>query len=243
MGRGQLELLRNGSRIVGAGSSAIKYDILTALLAMAAQNPAADGRLALRLSLLITARFNWQSGTFSVGQKEIARLWGVTERTAKRDMAQLRARGWIRVNIPAARGRVARYEICLSDVLRDTVPYWEAVGSDFVARMTEAPETPDETNVVPLRPQNQETAPAPADGTGWQAVALRIKDTDPAVYNSWIAALQPLGIEVGVLTLLAPGKFIADYVRTHYASRLLALAVAENRDIRDVRILEPGCLR
>ncbi|MEJ2031079.1 MAG: hypothetical protein P8X66_14795, partial [Maritimibacter sp.] len=95
------------SRIAGPGASAIKYDILTALLVTAAQGSPVEARLALRLSLLITARFNWRQGSFAIGQREIARMWGVTERTAKRELAEMRGRGWITIAVPAARGRVA----------------------------------------------------------------------------------------------------------------------------------------
>ena len=95
-------------RAVGQGSHVVKYDILSALLVLAAQGDTAQGRLALRLSLLITARYDWQRDRFNVGLREIARLWGVTERTTKREMAQLRALGWITVTRVAARGQPMR---------------------------------------------------------------------------------------------------------------------------------------
>mgnify|MGYP001122200213 CR=1 FL=1 len=98
-------------KAAGPGSQAIKYDILTALLAMASSGPAIEARLSLRLSLLITARFNWRIGTFAVGQREMARMWGVSERTAKREMAAMRALGWIAVAQPSAKGRVATPQV------------------------------------------------------------------------------------------------------------------------------------
>lgn len=231
-------------RVTGPGAAAIKYDILTALLVTAAQGEPAEARLSLRLSLLITARFNWRLGTFAVGQKEIARMWGVTERTAKREMAEMRTRRWIAVEVPAARGRVASYRIELAEVLRTTMPHWAAVGPDFAARMVGAPDAEAEaagqgaSNVIPLR---RDPVPHPEpDGSVWSAAAARLQAQDPGVYAAWFAPLQPLEVEGGTLTLIAPSRFMSDYVATHYRARLLAALVAEDRSIREVRITGPA---
>lgn len=232
MQNGRSGLMDAARKISGPGSAAIKYDILTALLVTAARGDAVEARLALRLSLLITARFNWRSGCFAVGQKEMARMWGVTERTAKREMAELRGRGWIALEVPAARGRVAQYRIELPVVLAATMPHWDAVGPDFTARMVAAPE-PETSNVVPLR---RDVALPVEDGTGWAAAATRLQAQDPAVWGAWFAPLTPVDLESGILTLMAPSRFIADYVRTHYLPRLLA-ATAE-QGVREVRVTE-----
>lgn len=232
-----IALARTAGKITGPGASAIKYDILTALLAMAAQGEPVEARLALRLTLLVTARYNWRAGTFAVGQREMAQMWGVTERTAKREVAAMRGLGWIVVANPAARGRVAQYRIVLETVLRQTMPFWGGIGSDFVARMTKAPEPEGQgaTNVIPLR---RDDSPLPVDdGTCWSAVAARLQSQDPAVYGAWFAGLTAIDIESGVLTLAAPTRFIADYVRSHYQARLLATVATEDRSIREVSIL------
>ncbi len=226
-------------KLAGPGTAALKYDILTALLVTATCGDPVDARLCLRLSLLITARFNWRRGTFAVGQKEIARMWGVTDRTAKREMAQMRTRGWIVVDVPAARGRVASYRIELPEVLRATMPHWAAVGPDFAARMVGAPADPDTeaSNVIPLR---RSSAPLPvAEDTVWAAAAARLREQDPGVYTAWFAPLVPVDVEAGTQILLAPSRFISDYVTTHYRGRLLAALAAEDRSIRDVRITHP----
>ncbi|MEX0281715.1 MAG: DnaA N-terminal domain-containing protein [Arenibacterium sp.] len=222
-------------RAVGAGASAFKYDVLSALLVMAAQGDPVVARLSLRLSLLITARFNWRRGVFAVGQKELARMWGVTERTAKREMAALRARGWIVLRLASARGRVAQYEIDFDTVLRETVPFWSSIGSDFVARLSDTPEpVAPASNVVPLRPVA--ITPEP-DDNGWGQAAAQLQAQDPAVFNAWFAGLQALDVTSGVLTLAAPSRFVADYVRTHFLSRLLVAVVAVNRGVRDVQVV------
>ncbi|MEJ6395815.1 DnaA N-terminal domain-containing protein [Gymnodinialimonas sp. 2305UL16-5] len=221
---------------IGPGASAIKYDILTALLVTSTCGEATAARLALRLSLLITARFNWRSGSFSVGRKEMARMWGVTERTAKREMAQMKALGWIAVSVPAARGRVAQYKIDLPAVLRATMPHWAAVGPDFVARMTDTPEKRAETNVIPLRA----SLPVEDNGTGWAKVAARLREENPALFEAWFAGLQAVDLENGTLTLLAPSRFVATYLQAHFAMRLLAAVTAEIGRARDIQIIAEG---
>ena len=237
---GRPGLMAQDRRITGPGSAAIKYDILTALLVTAARGDPVAARLALRLSLLITARFNWQSGTFAVGQAEMARMWGVTDRTAKREIAALRSRGWIELDVPAARGRVARYRISLPSVLRETMPHWEAVGPDFAARMAGAPEPTGQgaSNVVPLRPADPATLPE-EDGTGWAAAAARLMAQDPPVWGAWFAPLRPVCADAGILTLMAPNRFQADYIRTHLHTRLLAAVVTANPTLRDVVVMAP----
>jgi hypothetical protein len=233
---GQGGPIGDARRITGPGATAIKYDILTALLVTAARGDAVEARLSLRLSLLVTARFNWRLGTFSVGQREMARMWGVTERTAKREIAEMRARGWIEIDVPAARGRVARYRLDLPVILRATMPHWDAVGPDFAARMAGAPEeTAPSGNVVPLH--QPRAAPPEADGTVWPAAAARLQAQDAGAYGAWFAALRAVDCADGVLTLLAPSRFAAGYVTTHHKPRLLAALVAEDRTIRDVRII------
>ncbi|MBL4811116.1 MAG: hypothetical protein JKX69_01875 [Rhodobacteraceae bacterium] len=226
------------SAVAGPGASAIKYDILTALLVTTACGDAGTARLSLRLSLLITARFNWRRGVFAVGLRELARMWGVTERTAKREMAQMRTRGWITVDIPPARGRVTQYRLELAQILTMTMPHWQAVGPDFAARMAGgvAPEK-SATNVVPLRPDGL-ALPAP-DGTSWPAIAARLQGQDPSTYSAWFAPLVSVEAESGVLTLMAPSGFVATYVRTHYHTRLLAALLAEDPTMRDVQIIGP----
>ncbi|WP_375175141.1 DnaA N-terminal domain-containing protein [Pseudooceanicola sp.] len=228
-----------GKKITGPGSSSFKYDILTALLVTAARGNAEEARLAMRLSLLVTARFNWRQESFAVGQKEMARMWGVTDRTAKREMAAMRARGWIAVAVPAARGRVAQYRIRFDAVLRDTIPHWEAVGPDFVARMSGSPEpqTLPADNVVPLRPR-----PAGQGGEvpAWDRAAERLSAEDPSVWGAWFAGLVPMEGENGLLTLVAPSRFVADYIRTHHMTRLTTAVILADPAYRGVEVIWGG---
>lgn len=237
---GHKVLLERTRPVAGPGAAALKYDILTALLVMAAQGAAVEARLALRLSLLITARYNWRQGHFAVGQKELARMWGVSERTAKREMAALRAHGWISVMVPSARGRVAQYRIEMAQVLRATAPHWAAVGPDFTARMSGVPdpEVRTQDNVVPLHPEIPPELP-PEDDTGWHAAARILQHQDPALYAAWFKDLVPVALERGTLTLRAPSRFIASYVETHYKNRLMAAFLQVGPSICMLHVVSP----
>ena len=232
MSRGLLDTVT----VTGPGAASAKYDVLSALLVLATQGEGVEARLALRLSLLITARYNWRKGSFAVGQKELARMWGVTERTVKREMAELRGRGWITVDIPAARGRVASYKIDFTTVLRATAPFWEAVGPDFAARVAGAPEPAEEaaSNVVPL--PNRSVPLSNQHVPEWRAISARLKEQDPKIYNAWFAQLNAVDCDGEVLSLVAPSRFVSDYVRTHFLSRLMTAALAEGCNLEKIKI-------
>ena len=231
---GHSGIIENIGSFNGPSAASAKYDVLTALLVMASQGEAVEARLALRLSLLITARFNWRNGVFAVGQKELARMWGVTDRTVKREMAELRLRGWIEVAVPAARGRVAEHRINFETVLRETVRYWTAVGPDFAARLTGAPEPEGQgSNVVHLRRQTL----MPSESGLWSRVANHLRAQDPAVYEAWFSQLVYDDVEQGVLKLIAPTRFLASYINSHFQGHLLTAALAQDCSVREVKVV------
>jgi len=222
----------------------MKYDVLTALQALGAHGASPENRLAVRLCFLITARYNWISGSFSVGVHELARMWNITERSAIRDMVEMRKRGWVTVSAPAARGRVARHRIEMTAVLKASMPYWDAVGPDFTARMSGGPaavqpEGSAADNVVPLRPDQMPPDAFPEDGTGWRHAALRLMERDPNAYRNWFSHLTAPRVEGDVLFLRAPTPFLARYIDTHHHPQVLAAAVAANPAVRDVRFEKP----
>ena len=96
-------------RVTGPGSGVHKYDILTAVAIAGLHGSTTQQVSALRLISLITARYNWQRNELSIGQAEMARLWGVNERTAKREVKRLLAMGLLDVKRAGVRGRVASY--------------------------------------------------------------------------------------------------------------------------------------
>ncbi|WP_106746163.1 hypothetical protein [Yoonia maritima] len=222
-------------KATGPKASVVKYDILTALMTLGLHDKGTDGRLAQRLALLITARFNWQSETFCVGLREIARMWPVTERTTKRELALMRSRGWISVHRNAARGRVTEHRVHLNAVLEATRLCWPLVGPDFVARMGQGPqEQPASENVVPFAKAGAE---APQnDGTIWAAASRVMFDNDPAVHAAWFSKVTEVGRDGPRLELAAPSAFAARYIETHYAGRVLAAVTACDPSVTTVRI-------
>lgn len=240
------------ARIAGQGASARKYDILTAIGAYGLAGDKLDQRLSLRLITLVTARYNWGQDLLAVGQREIARLWGVDERTVKREMARLRDMGWLTLRRQGARGRVSEYALGIEAILAGTRDHWAAVGPDLEARLSGAVPVPAGTvpagteadgprgdspaaQVIPFPAAEPE-----AEGRdAWSRAARRFAREAPAIHAAWVRGLvvQARGPE-GV-TLLAPSRFHASYVATHLADRLTRLCRAEEPGFGQLRILGP----
>ena len=219
----------------GRNASALKYDILTALGAHALSQPKAAQKLCLRIMTLVTARYNWSRNELAVGQREIARLWHVDERTVKREMAKLRAMGWLVIKKQGVRGRVSEYGLDLDRIYEDTRSSWAAVGPDFEHRMAGSDAPP--TNVVPLRTGQIAAAPDQSDGNEWSLVKAVLHQEDPAIYTAWIAALTRSERAGGRLTLAAPSRFHANYVLSHLKPRLLAACRDVDELISDISVI------
>ncbi|CTQ48035.1 DnaA N-terminal domain-containing protein [Jannaschia donghaensis] len=213
MGLGQISHGRQA--LTGRSSAAIKYDVLTALGAWACNGDKHAQRSVLRLITLITARYNWQDDTLTTGQREIATLWSVDQRTVKREMARMRDLGWLILKRPAARGRVACHGLGLDAIFAQTQSCWTNVGPDYVARMTITPTADTAPNVVAF--------PTLADGA-WGRIAAQLQAEDAGLFNAWFASLVSLGERDGVLRLKPPSRFHGSFVRTHYIGHLQVLA-------------------
>ena len=230
MGRGSLRAVRP----TGRNARAIKYDLLTAMGALALASDKGRQRLILRLMTLITARYNWARDELAVGQREIARLWGVDERTVKREMAKLRAMEWLRVTRQGARGRVTEYALGIERILSDSEPRWDAVGPDFALRMSGAP--PDE-NVVPLRTSAPVPPPLSLDGEEWSLAKAVLHAEDQGLYAAWIAGLEKVTRAGGRLTLKAPTRFHASYVLTHLLDRLTFAVQSVDETVSEISVV------
>lgn len=221
-------------KAVGPHAGAIKYDILTALGVHACAQGKELQRLALRLITLIVARYNWTIDSLTVGQREIAALWSIDERSVKREMAKLRALGWLEVKRPAARGRVAEYGLGLAAIMAATRADWMRVGPDFASRLS-GPE------VDPNPVSNIIAFPALAAGQGvWAQVQTLLHSRDPHLYRSWFAAITAEPPQDGILRLNAPSRFHATYLSTNHAVTLLRLASGCDASIHRVEILGPN---
>lgn len=222
------------ARPVGRNAAARKYDLLTALGVHACHGDKHLQRLVLRLITLIVARYNWQTDEISIGQREIARLWSVDERTVKRDMARLRGLGWLVQRRAAVRGRVAVHGLDIGAILAATRPDWPAVGPDFVDRMG-GPAAVDpaaaQGNVVSFPVS---ALPVP-DGV-WGRALERLQAQDPALSAAWFRPLVEVGQAGDVLELAAPSRFHARFVQTHHMARLRAAVQLQAAAIRHIVI-------
>ena len=208
-------------RMAGPEAASRKYDLITALGCHALASDRTDQRLILRFITLLTARYNWRLGLLSIGQREIARLWSVEERTVKREMAKLRAAGWLVLDQPARRGRVAVYAIDLAAIEAATRAAWPRVGPDFEDRMragTDRAASPVPANVVPF-PQIAPAEPAPGESE-WSQACAQLRQSEPAVFANWFQGLHRQGRQDSTLILRAPTAFHANYVRGKYADAL-----------------------
>jgi len=222
-------------RPVGREAASRKYDILSALMAFALSKDKNVQRQVLRVMALITSRYNWQRDELTMGQGEIARLWSVDDRTVKREMARLRAQGWLVLRRQGARGRVSVYGMDLNRMLEDTRPAWPLIGEDFSARLEPDAAGQGASNVVPLRAL---TVPTPvSEGSIWAAAQAQLLNDDGATYGAWFHALTEAEMEANCLTLVAPTRFHANYVATNFKDRLLAALRRLQPSLREVRIV------
>lgn len=204
---------RMTGKATGRNAAALKYDIISAMGVHACAGDKHCQRLVLRLITLIVARYNWTSDEISVGQREMAALWSIDERSVKRDLAKLRDMGWLVQKRAAARGRVAVHGLDLSRILNETQGDWARVGPDFASRMAEPEAAPTATNVIVF--------PAPhGEGGLWPRIQAQLHRDDPALYGAWFSALRMESGDEGTLNLLAPTRFFADYLTSNLMLRL-----------------------
>ena len=233
---------------VGRNASALKYDILSALGVSALAGDKHRQRLMLRLIVLITTRYNWQTNELSIGRAEIARLWSVDERTVKREMARMRSAGWLEVKRAGVKGRVTVYAFDLDAVLSGTADSWDTIGADFTARMqarhggagtSEGPGAAPDPNVIPFQPLTTRGRGGVEDGL-WAQVLTRLHAEAPALTNAWFGQLSEMAHEDGRVTLAAPSRFVAGYVSTHLMTQLLAAYSALDPSVRRIEVIAAG---
>lgn len=220
------------TKAAGRGASARKYDLLTAMGTFALACSRSEQRSILRLITLVTARYNWVLDDLSVGQREIARLWHCDERTVKREVTKLRQEGWLVLKRQGARGRVASHGIDWEAIQERTRDLWISVGPDFAARMAGQGAEPAPATASATIP-----SPGEGDGTEWAASRGVLHAEDPATYGAWFGPLRREGRSGGRLTLRAPSRFHATYVRTHLQLRLVAALRTVDPEIGQVDVL------
>lgn len=221
-------------RAMGPDASVVKYDVLTALSVAGLAGSAGFATSLMRLIALITARYNWRDDEFCVGQKEMARLWSVDERTVKRQIKRLIEAELVVCKRPGVRGRVGAYRLNYGTIARISAPTWGQVGPDFEARMQARYGGAEETKVVRL---GDYAAPA-AQGadTPWKRAMATLRAEDAALFDAWFRRLGFIRAEAGVVHLSCPSAFIQRYIETHLYQRLMNAIRAEFGPVRELRI-------
>ena len=220
-------------RLTGPGAGVMKYDLVTSLSVAGLSGPPVFQTSMMRLISLVTARYNWQNDELCVGQREMARMWSVNERTVKREVKRLTEAGILICKRAGVKGRVATYRLNIARIVELSEPCWALVGPDFAARMHDRHGTPS-VKVVAL--QDYAVAPvrtAQAE-TPWDRAMQRLSDTDPSMFQSWFAKVAFRSFEGGVLTLCAPTRFSERYIATHLVAALTRAAEPEFGRVRQV---------
>lgn len=231
----------------GPNAASLKYDILTAIGVCALHRDRHFQKLMVRLITMITARYSWRLDEVSIGHAELARLWAVDERTVKRELAKLKAQGFLVVKRPGAKGRVTAYSVNFEVLFAETRSVWSQVGSDFEQRMSdhsgaagqtehepaEQASSPDSgrSSIIPFpsaRSSTQSTSPANpgtieesgAKGTPWSRARDLLQRDDRAVFQSWFKVLRAEKSEDGILYLRAPTRFHRQHVEQNHTETL-----------------------
>lgn len=214
-------------KAVGRDAAARKYDLLSAIMAHGLAGDQNCQRLILRLMSLITSRYNWTRNELVMGQREIAKLWCVDERTVKRDMARFRELGWVVIKRKGVRGRVSVLALDIERILLDTQHAWGNIGEDYIARMGGDVDKTGLANVVPFRK---------IENTGdlWSKMCSQLQAEDASLFQAWFESLAFVEIENATVHLLAPSKFHANYIRTHFLGRLRMAARRSDHTLQDI---------
>lgn len=124
-------------KMTGPKAGSLKYDLLTALSITGLAGSQTYQASMTRLIALVTARYNWRLDEVSVGQRDIAKIWSVNERTVKREMKRLTESGTLIQLRAGVRGRVGSYRLCYAEIWKQSEFLWKNVGPDYVERMKE----------------------------------------------------------------------------------------------------------
>ncbi len=223
----------------GPITGVLKYDVLTALSVFGLNGTAGDQISMCRLATLLTARYNWQRQELSMGQAEMGRLWGIGERTVKREVKRWLSTGLVICRQPGARGRVARYHLNIPRLCELTEPIWHLVGPDFAERMQAL--KPSTAQVIRLD-SSRETVSNTGSLAGWDAVSATLCQRFPAQHAAWIAPLTASQI-ADTLCLEATSVFAAEYAATHFGRDIVDAVASEMGPRIEVVIKGPSSHR
>lgn len=210
----------NPRKMVGPKAPALKYDLLTAINLVGLHGSGADQVSMQRLSTLITARYNWRRDELSVGQRDMARMFSVTERTIKREVKRWTDSRVLVSTRQGVRGRVGAYRLNILELYRLSEPYWTAVGPDYAQRMTEF--WSSETSTVVQLPTRAHDQVVGEPTSSWGAICARIRQTSPDKAANWLRQLVFIEDDGLTYKVGAKSAFVARYIETHLGAELCA---------------------
>lgn len=219
----------NPLRLTGPEAGVIKYDLLTALSVAGLNGSPTLQTSLMRLIAAVTSRYNWRADELSVGQRDLARMWSVNERTVKREIKRLTDAQLLICTRGGVRGRVAAYRLNYAQIARLSEPCWPLVGPDYDARMKERYRSETPVKVVQLADYAKAEASEPAQGGPgtWQRAMVNLSRENVDQFKAWFSQLEYVAFEGGVLELRTPSKFAQRYIETHLLRPLVAAVEAE----------------
>lgn len=228
----------DAKKLTGPNAGSIKYDLITAMSVVGLAGKPTLQTSMTRLIALVTARYNWFRDEVTVGQRDIAKMWSVDQRTVKREMKRLVEAGILLKLRHGVRGRVAAYRLNYREIVNLTEPHWALVGPDFVERMsTLYPRSAVKVVKVDFgkKPLDSKT-PMSDDRTGWRKVRQILRENDESIFQNWYNKLIFKSVADSELILTAPNNFIAQYILTHLQSSLLLAAQEVLAKVDRIRI-------
>lgn len=223
-------------RLTGSKAGSLKYDLLTALNVAGLHGTAGFQTSMSRLTALITARYNWKRDELTVGQRDMARLWGVNERTVKREIKKLTATSILICKRSGVRGRVGAYRLNYTEIYRQTRAVWHHVGPDFEERMDATAPTSTSDVVKVDFSRSAEPHVLNIASPAWRHVLQRLRSSSGSLYSNWFSQLQLRSFDGTDLRLSAPNRFIARYVESHLLRELSVAAEEEFGPIQRIYI-------
>jgi len=225
-------------RLTGPNAGSIKYDLITALSVTGMAGKPVLQTSMVRLIALVTARYNWFRDEVTVGQRDLAKMWSVDERTVKREMKRLVDANILLKLRPGVRGRVGAYRLNYREIINLSQPSWENVGPDFVERMlTIYPQSDVKVvNVDFAAKKIEPDKPETGERGIWRSIRGDLRKSDPSIFESWYGKLVFIAYTNGTLVLRAPNRFIARYIETHLDKPLMVAARTEFEGMHTLRI-------
>ncbi|PLS21504.1 DnaA N-terminal domain-containing protein [Neptunicoccus cionae] len=227
-------------RLTGPEAGALKYDILTALTLIGLNGTTTQQMTVLRLTALVTARYNWRANELSVGQRDMARMWAVNERTVKREIKRLLDSQILTCKRQGVRGRVGAYVLNLAAIAKLSADQWDTIGPDFAERMAgyfpQRVENVVKVDFAAASLPSSEPEPKETRSGTWRAVQQALRSKDEAIHNNWYSRLSLKVCKDRKAEILAPSRFVANYIQTHLFDELHHALEQEFGILDEIRI-------